>query len=297
MLRSSIKTKILTIAVGLIVIMTITATLSLTFVTQVGHRLEQLTNSYIPAYGNLARANIRSLERALALRRMIIAKTQLPPDESHFSAVREVFDAKGTEAVREGQSARALINGLIEQGTSFTDGMALARIETRIDAVLDDSRRHLNAEIERLLPLLDGGNAAGIADGLARVDVLRDELDHKIDVIRSDMLTLVRADAVATLQRQHDVIWIAAALTALAAILGLVFSILASTGMARPVRRLLEGTRAVEAGNLDETLVATSRDEIGHLTAAFNRMVEQLRLKERIREIFGKYIDLASWKG
>ena len=61
--------------------------------------------------------------------------------------------------------------------------------------------------------------------------------------------------------------------------------------MTRPVRRLLEGARAVEAGQLDETLVVTSQDEIGHLTAAFNRMVEQLRLKERLRETFGKYVD------
>ena len=126
---------------------------------------------------------------------------------------------------------------------------------------------------------------------LARVDALRDELDQKVDDIRTDMLALVRADAAATLQRQRDVIWSAAVLTALAAVLGLVLSILVSTGMVRPVRRLLEGTRAVEAGNLDQTLVTTSRDEIGHLTAAFNRMVEQLRLKERIRETFGKYID------
>ena len=291
MIRSSIRTKILAIAVGLIVLMVITAVLSLTLVTQVGHRLEQMTNSYIPAYGNLARGNIRSLERALALRRMVIAKSQSPPDQTTFSTVREVFDEKGAEVVREGQSARVLINGLITQGTSFADGAALARIEARIDAVLDDSRRHLNAEIERLLPLLDGGNAAGIADDLARIDALRDELDQKIDGIRSDMLALVRSDAAATLQRQHEVIRIAAALTAIAAILGVLFSVLVSTSMARPVRRLLEGTRAVEAGNLDETLVATSRDEIGHLTAAFNRMVEQLRLKERIRETFGKYID------
>jgi class 3 adenylate cyclase len=35
----------------------------------------------------------------------------------------------------------------------------------------------------------------------------------------------------------------------------------------------------------------TSQDEIGHLTAAFNQMVEQLRLKERLRETFGKYVD------
>ena len=37
--------------------------------------------------------------------------------------------------------------------------------------------------------------------------------------------------------------------------------------------------------------VATSQDEIGHLTTAFNQMVEQLRLKERLRERFSKYVD------
>jgi len=290
MLRSSIRTKILAITVGLIVLMVITAAMSLTLVMQAARRLDQLTNSYIPAYEDLARAHIRSLERALALRRMITAKTQSPFDPGHFSADRDIFVEKGAEAAGSGQSAHALINELIEQGPSFADRMALARIETRIDAVLVDSRR-LNAEIERVLPLLDGGNTAGIADGLARVEVLRDELHQKMDGIRSDMLALVRADAVSKSRRQHDVILIAAALTALAAIFGVVFSILVSTGMARPVRRLLEGIRAVEAGNVDETLVATSRDEIGHLTTAFNRMVEQLRLKERIRETFGKYID------
>ena len=53
----------------------------------------------------------------------------------------------------------------------------------------------------------------------------------------------------------------------------------------------MEGARAVEAGKLDQTLAVTSQDEIGYLTIAFNKMVEQLRLKERIRETFGKYVD------
>jgi adenylate cyclase len=66
---------------------------------------------------------------------------------------------------------------------------------------------------------------------------------------------------------------------------------LVSAGVTRPVRQLLAGARAVEAGNLNETLVVTSRDEIGLLTTAFNQMVEQLRLKERLRETFGKYVD------
>jgi class 3 adenylate cyclase len=105
------------------------------------------------------------------------------------------------------------------------------------------------------------------------------------------MLSLLRKDANMTVEKQHQVMLISVALTVLAAILGLVFAALVSAGVTRPVRRLLEGAKAVEAGNLEGTLVATSRDEIGHLTIAFNQMVEQLRLKERLRETFGKYVD------
>ena len=76
------------IAVALIVLMAITAILSMVWVIEVGDRLQELTNSYIPAYGHLARTNIRSLERALALRRMVIEKIQSPSsgDKSATSA-------------------------------------------------------------------------------------------------------------------------------------------------------------------------------------------------------------------
>jgi class 3 adenylate cyclase len=130
-----------------------------------------------------------------------------------------------------------------------------------------------------------------LTEEMQRVDELRDELNRKLEGVRSDMLTLVRKDGNMTVQKQHQVMLISVALTALAAVLGLVFAALVSAGVTRPVRRLLEGAQAVEAGDLQGTLVATSHDEIGHLTMAFNQMVEQLRLKERLRETFGKYVD------
>ncbi len=54
---------------------------------------------------------------------------------------------------------------------------------------------------------------------------------------------------------------------------------------------MLEGTRAVEAGHLDQSIDVRTADEIGQLAAAFNRMVVQLRDNQRVRETFGKYID------
>jgi class 3 adenylate cyclase len=290
-IRLSIRRKIMGIAVTLIALMAITAILSMVSVMQVGERLEELTQSYIPAYGDLARANIRSVERALALRRMVIEKMGSPSSEGQFAAIRSVFEAKGAEVQREAQAARALIHGLIEKNSAFAGAIALARLESRLDAAIDDARRHLNDEIDRLLPLLDAGDAKPIADGLVRIDALRDEMNQKMDAIRGDMFALLRSDAELTIRKQSQVMVIAAVLTVLAAILGLVFSMLVSAGVTRPVRRLLEGAKAVEAGHLDGTLVATSQDEIGHLTTAFNQMVEQLRLKERLRETFGKYVD------
>jgi class 3 adenylate cyclase len=291
MIQLSIRRKIMGIAVALIVLMAITSVMTVVLVIQVGARIEELTYSYMPAYGDLARANIRSLERALSIRRIIIEKLQSPDDSGQYTALRNRYDALGGQIELEILAARAVIHGLIEKGPAFGDVSTLSQFESRIDAVNDDSRRRLNAENERLLKVLDAGDKKALADEMARIDELRDEVNRKLEGVRADMLSLLRKDANMTVEKQHQVMLIAVALTVLAAILGLVFAALVSAGVTRPVRRLLEGAKAVEAGDLDGTLVATSRDEIGHLTIAFNQMVEQLRLKERLRETFGKYVD------
>ena len=291
MIRQSIKRQIVSIAVGLVVLMVITSVLSMVMARRVGHLLDELTTRYIPAYGNLARMNVRSLERALALRWMVIAKMQAPPDEAGYAERFRIFEAKGLEVEQEAAAARKLIIAIIEDVTTPSDNAALARIESRIDTATSDLRRHLNDETAQMLPLLDARDFVEARRALARVDTLRDEFNQKIDTIRADMLAQVHASAATVMRNQQRAILVSAIVTALAAILGLIFAILVSDGITRPVRRLLEGTRAVEAGRLDGSIDITTRDEIGQLSAAFNRMVEQLRQNERIRETFGRYID------
>jgi len=291
MIRQSIKRQIVSIAVGLVVLMVITSVLSMVMARRVGHLLDELTTRYIPAYGNLARMNVRSLERALALRWMVIAKMQAPPDEAGYAERFRIFEAKGLEVEQEAAAARKLIIAIIEDVTTPSDNAALARIESRIDTATSDLRRHLNDETAQMLPLLDARDFVEARRALARVDAFRDEFNQKIDTIRADMLAQVHASAATVMRDQQRAILVSAIVTALAAILGLIFAILVSDGITRPVRRLLEGTRAVEAGRLDGSIDITTRDEIGQLSAAFNRMVEQLRQNERIRETFGRYID------
>ena len=297
MIRQSIKRQIVGIAVGLIILMAITSVLSMVMSGRVANYLDELTGKYVQAYVHLARMNVRSLEQALALRQMVLAKMQSPPDDVAFAERRKIYDAKGAEVGKEADGARKLLNAVINDKSTDSDSATLARLDSRIESVNSDIRRYLSEESERLFPLFEARDVAQLRSSLVRVDALRDDFNQKIDAIRSDMLTQVRNDSLVTMGHQKQAIFVSAIVTALAAILGLIFSVLVSGGITRPVRRLLDGTRAVEAGHLDGSISIATRDEIGQLTAAFNRMVDQLRHNERIRETFGKYIDPQVVKG
>ena len=181
MFQNSIRRKIVSIAVGLIILMVVTSALSMLMEAKIGHLLDEQTTKYIPAYSHLARANIRSLERAIALRRMVIAKLQNPPDEIGYAENLKIFDQKGPEIEQEAEAAKKLIVEIINDVSTPSDNAALARIETRIDAAVNDLRHRMNDENAALLAQLDAKDLAEVRRGIARVDRLRDEFNQKIE--------------------------------------------------------------------------------------------------------------------
>ncbi|UFW45610.1 MULTISPECIES: adenylate/guanylate cyclase domain-containing protein [Bradyrhizobium] len=289
--NQSIRRKIVGIALGLIVLMLVTSILSMVMSSQVGVLLDELTNRYIPAYGDLARANIRSLERSVALRRMVMMKMQEAPDEEAYAARLKEFEEADRRIEQETSDARSHINAIIDDTRTPSDNAALARIDAHIETAVSELRRGMNEEHARLLKQIDAKQMPEARGTLERLDVLRDQFNQRIDGIRGDMLKQVFASTSTVIGRQHQAIIISGIVTLLAAIVGFVFAMLVSSGITRPVRLLLAGTREVEAGRFDKPITVSTKDEIGELAAAFNRMVEQLRHNERIRETFGRYID------
>ncbi len=149
----------------------------------------------------------------------------------------------------------------------------------------------LNAENRTLLQQIEAKDIPAARQTTLRADALRTEFNTRIDAIRTDMLAQVVSAATTVMSAQQRAIIVSAVVTGIAAILGFVFAMLVGSGITGPVMRLLEGTRAVEAGQLDGTITITTQDEIGQLSAAFNRMIETLRNNQRIRETFGRYIN------
>jgi len=290
-IKQSIRRRIVAIAVGLIVLMVATSILSMMMAGRVGHLLDELTNRYVPANAHLTRISVLSLERALALRRMVIAKMQDPPDELGYRTRKQLYDAKDAEVDQAADAARKLISAVIADTSTPSDNTVLARIDSRIDSLVSEFRHHLRQESAEMITALEARDFAAVRRSLARTDALRDEFDEKVETVRADMLKVSYGAIAIIRSEQTQAVLTSAIVTALAAIVGLIFANFVSGGIIRSVRQLLDGTRAVEAGHLDQSIDVRTADEIGQLAAAFNRMVVQLRDNQRVRETFGKYID------
>ena len=80
-----------------------------------------------------------------------------------------------------------------------------------------------------------------------------------------------------------------AALVALA--VGVFGTVMITGVITGPIRTLAAAARRIEQGDLNTSVEVRGNDEISGLGKTFNTMVEGLRVKDRIKDTFGKYID------
>lgn len=286
----NIRGKIFATALVLLALMMVASVISLFFAREVGKQLRHFTEEYLPAYGAVAGADVESLEAGLALRRLYIAYSSTPPNLEAAARYRAELDAKSAAFDAALADARKRLMRRIAEASAFEDVVALARLETRIAVVAEDTAKY-KAFLKPLVPALEAGDLAAARNLLASLDPLRTELNQRLEYALAEMRRLTNLAADRTEKRQVEVLLTSGVVTAIAVLLGLIVTAVISSGMVAPLRRLLAATQQIEKGSLDLTIPVTSRDEIGRLTEAFNRMVGELRTKARIRETFGKYID------
>src|SRR5438270_5526337 len=289
-MRVTIGIKIFGIAVGLLILMSVVALLSMRMTRTVDDQLVIIDHNYFPAYVALAQANIRSVEESAYVRRLLLATAEWSDNTAKVDDLRQRIANAGKASDEEIAAARQHINEQIADPLDFDDNIALARLDVRIEG-LQEERQRYEAVLGKLLAAAEADNKVLTTELLAELDDWRDDFDRKIDAARSEMRRLAGAAIVVTRAYQRHVVQIGLALLAIAALLGIIVAAAVTLGLVRPVRRLLAGTVAVEGGALDTVVPITSRDEIGRLTQSFNSMVGELRVKAQIRETFGKYVD------
>jgi class 3 adenylate cyclase len=76
-------------------------------------------------------------------------------------------------------------------------------------------------------------------------------------------------------------------------IVSLLVAFFVSRNINKPLDSLIAATRQVDKGNLDLHVQVDTRDELGELADSFNTMVKDLKEKERVKGLFGRYLPKA----
>jgi adenylate cyclase len=79
-------------------------------------------------------------------------------------------------------------------------------------------------------------------------------------------------------------------LTAVIIVLGILLSLGLSKYISNPISKLRESTEALGKGDFGHKVTIKRNDELGDLGSAFNKMAEDLALKEKIKYSFGQYV-------
>ncbi len=173
-------------------------------------------------------------------------------------------------------------------------------LRNHLAGAADDRERALWTAVEENLAGLTGAaeKILAMADPVANPNgpALMEVLDATaaktlesigaVEKLQDDRTEATRAQAEATMRRAKDAV---AGGVAVAVILGLLTALTTSRGVAGPVNAVTAMARRLADGDLTvEELRVKSRDEVGQMAAAFNRMVADLReMMARIRETSG----------
>ncbi len=89
------------------------------------------------------------------------------------------------------------------------------------------------------------------------------------------------------LNEAQNLFWLTGLIAVLA---GVLLAQALGGAVAAPVENLVSGTRRIAQGDLGVRFQSGSRDELAQLGAAFNQMVVGLREREKLRDLFGRYV-------
>ena len=286
--RPTIGNAIFALAAILIALMAIVATINAVMSMRVGERIATLSNTFVPVYGMLARAHIRSVEQSLSLRQAVIAR--LGGNEDQVAALLQSERAAGTAVEAELAEARATVAREVASPQSDDDRLEFGRLDARIELAEKDRERYRQFRIA-VDAALTSKDTPALLQGLERLDAMRAEVNSNLEQTRLESLAYARGAVRSTQETGTRVIRLTFIALAIAVVLGLLMATLVMRRLLGSFRHHLAATEAAERGQYDSDVPVNTQDEVGRLSRAFNQMLAELRLKQRIQDTFGRYVD------
>ncbi len=282
--------KIFGLAMSMLVLLAALSYLTYTRTVKVTNELIKVTDYLVP-FGNLITIiDVHTLEQEIHLERIWRLSEIEPVDLEHLHREQKAFEERGRLVDLEVETAIRLLNDAIDHAESKRDIVKLVHIRSILEDI-EEEHQQFHDHVLRIMQLLRGNEQddAHFLQNLLEQEEL--DLDHEIETVLLEISEFTERSAQTMGEHERDVLKLTRILLPVAIVIGLSYAALITIGLMRPVKVLVNGTKAVEQGNLEVSLPITSRDEIGELSKIFNTMVKGIHEKERIKATFGQYVD------
>jgi adenylate cyclase len=280
------RIKILAISAILLLLFAIVLSSSIVMQEHGSKKVAAIIDFHLPLAAAIADLDVATYEYELVLRRILRRGTAAVGD-----ADQRALDHAKTRITTDFDQADALIDrALADPRTDGAERLVFARVQRSL-MFLRRQRAPFLALGDEVLAAHVAGRPDEAVELARQFQRYEQSFGPDLAGIREELSTLARSSTERTYAQQQRVLRLNLVLFAVAVAVGLGLSAMGARRLVHALRRVVDGARAIEAGDLAVTLPVTSRDEIGQLAHAFNHMAEELRTKERIKDTFGKYVD------
>ena len=286
-MRLKIGHKIFGIASVVLALMVFVAGYSIHLTSLISAELDRVTNTHLPLVDSVARLNGRILEQGILMERMFVLADG-PEGHDQLKTARAQFTAMVRDVGSEIANAASMFDAENRSMAAAPDQIF------RIDGMFSTIRSEYEEFRTLSMDLVDArmvGDARSFDALLPSLDAHQDHLDEGIRGLRLEIEARTDRAVIRAAKNERTLLISNMTLSLMAVLLGLGFAAVVTRALVQNVSRLVDGTNAVKAGDLSTVIPVTTKDEIGDLTGSFNHMVDELRLKEQIKETFGKYMD------
>jgi adenylate cyclase len=251
-------------------------------------QISNITEYELPLTRLVAEIDVDTDRYELGILRALRLDPLNPPElATAIAAKKEVAD----ELRADVDAATTLLAKAIQDpGYRAAERVELARIEGSFKYLARSLEGFLATGEQTLAALINGQreDARTTSLGFAK---FAQAFGPDLSEIRRNLAGLTSRAASAVLARQRLNTYLSFGLFVAACGIGLGISAVGSARVVGGLRQLVVRTRAIESGKESEPLSILTRDEVGELALSFNRMVEELRTRERIKDTFGKFVD------
>ena len=283
----SLRTKIMTGAIALLIFFAVALGITLYMVNDSDDELNCMLEYHLPILTRLNSLDVVSYEIEVIAHRLV---TEVNPSKQRIDEIHTRTEKCHDQIDSIFQESRSLAEaGSKDDRNDLVDRLEMARLIGTIDSLKSEVSRFSQAAC---LPveLMRQGRVAEAKKATSDLSNF-EYLDPLVAAVRQTSNHLAISALDETRSNISAIIWANSALFLAASVLGLFVFLFITGRLQNAFRRLTSAFHETADGKYSDPLPVTSGDEIGDLTTSFNTMVDQLKSKEKLREAFGQFLD------